>query len=158
MHGTDASVVTDALIRRLVAIGWLFAGAEIGFLLFQAERVRTVDGTRFSTAWDQRVEVMSFLLLPPNLVTLVPAAGMAVLAAVLVGAAPRSAWLDALLRLVAAIAITLVFVGVASIAEILSRVGQNDELDAVFLRLGGMSLAVGIALSCRFADRIGRTD
>ena len=65
------------LVQQLTIIGWLFLGGEFGFILFQMERVRTVDGTRFATAWDQRVEVLSFIMLPPNLIALVPAAAVA---------------------------------------------------------------------------------
>ena len=52
------------LVQQLTIIGWLFLGGEFGFVLFQMERVRTVDGTRFATAWGQRIEVLSFLMLP----------------------------------------------------------------------------------------------
>jgi hypothetical protein len=127
-------------------------GGEFGFILFQLERVRTVDGTRFATAWDQRIEVLSFVMLPPNIVALAPAAAVAVVGIFLAAGTVRSPWLDVLLRLVAGIAITLCFVGVAAIVEIGTRVGEL-ELDSIFLRLGGMSIAAGIALVCRVADR-----
>ena len=139
-----------ALVDRLTVVGWLLLGSEIGFLLFQLERVRTVDGTRFATAWDQRVEVLSFLMLPPNLAALAPAAGVAALTTWLAGS-DRSAWLDVLLRSVAGLSIALVFVGLASVIEIGQREGAL-ELDSIFLRLGGMSLAAGLALLCRTAD------
>ena len=150
MPGTEPAAEPVTLVHRLTTVGWLLLGGEIGFLLFQLERVRAVDGTRFATAWDQRIEVASFLVLPPNLVTLAPAAAVAVVTTFLAGS-ERGQWLDMLLRFVASIAITLFFIGFAAIVEIATRDGELD-LDSVFFRLGGMSLAAGIALLCRVAD------
>ena len=138
------------LVQQLTIIGWLFLGGEFGFILFQMERVRTVDGTRFATAWDQRVEVLSFIMLPPNLIALVPAAAVAA-ATVFLAGPRRSSWLDALLRVTAGIAITLIGVGIAAIVEVATRNGDVD-FDSIFLRLGGMSIAAGIAWLCRIAD------
>jgi hypothetical protein len=138
------------LVHQLTIVGWLLLGGEFGFILFQVQRVRTVDGTRFATAWDQRIEVLSFLMLPPNLATLAPAAAVAALTTYLAGR-ERSAWLDVLLRLVAGIAIVLAAVGVAAIAEVATRVGELD-LDSIFFRFGGISIAVGIAWLCRTVD------
>jgi hypothetical protein len=141
---------TAALVHHLTVIGWLFLGGEFGFVLFQMERVRSVDGTRFATAWDQRVEVMSFVMLPPNIIVLFPAAVMAALATYFAGPV-RSAWLDALLRVTAGMAIALIGVGMAAIVEVATRGGEVD-LDSIFLRLGGISIAAGIVWLCRAAD------
>ncbi len=149
--GTEARLTgRAALVQQLTVVGWLFLGGEFGFILFQMERVRSVDGTRFATAWDQRIEVLSFVMLPPNMVALVPAAVAGAGAAYLAGR-NRSSWLDVLLRVTAGIAIALVAVGIASIAEVATRSGDLD-LDPIFLRLGGMSIAAGIAWLCRIAD------
>jgi uncharacterized membrane protein len=151
--GSDADERSDlALIQQLTVVGWLLLGGQFGFILFQFERVRTVDGTRFATVWDQRIEVLSFLILPPNLIVLFPAAAVAIGTTWLAGSAQRDAWLDSLLRVVAGIAISMVFIGLAAIIEVATRIGQL-ELDSIFFRLGGMSLASGIALGCRLADQ-----
>ncbi|MFT7392779.1 MAG: hypothetical protein ACI83Y_000441 [Candidatus Azotimanducaceae bacterium] len=153
MPGSDAAERSDlALIQQLTVVGWLLLGGQFGFILFQFERVRTVDGTRFATVWDQRIEVLSFLILPPNLIVLFPAAAVAIGTTWLAGSAQRDAWLDSLLRVVAGIAISMVFIGLAAIIEVATRIGQL-ELDSIFFRLGGMSLAAGIALGCRLADQ-----
>ena len=153
MPGSDAAERSDlALIQQLTVVGWLLLGGQFGFILFQFERVRTVDGTRFATVWDQRIEVLSFLILPPNLIVLFPAAAVAIGTTWLAGSAQRDAWLDSLLRVVAGIAISMVFIGLAAIIEVATRTGQL-ELDSIFFRLGGMSLAAGIALGCRLADQ-----
>jgi hypothetical protein len=151
--GPDAAERSDlALVQQLTVVGWLLLGGQFGFILFQFERVRTVDGPRFATAWDQRIEVLSFLILPPNLMVLFPAAAVAIGTTWLAGSTQRGAWLDSLLRVVAGIAISMVFIGFAAIIEISTRNGQL-ELDSIFFRLGGMSLAAGIALGCRLADQ-----
>jgi hypothetical protein len=151
--GPDAAERPDlALIQQLTVVGWLLLGGQFGFMLFQFERVRTVDGTRFATAWDQRIEVLSFMMLPPNLMVLVPAAAVAIGTTWLAGAAQRGAWLDMLLRLVAGISVSMIFIGFAAVIEISTRLGRL-ELDSIFLRLGGMSLAAGVALGCRLVDQ-----
>ncbi len=150
MPGAEPVDDRVSLVRQLTLVGWLLLGGEFGFVLFQFERVRTVDGTRFATAWDQRVEVLSFLMLPPNAAALAPAVGVAAVAVWLAGP-ERGRWLDVLLRLVAGIAITMVFIGLASSVEIGARAGEV-ELDSIFLRLGGMSLAAGFAMLCRVVD------
>ena len=153
MPGSDAAERSDlTLVQQLTVVGWLLLGGQFGFILFQFERVRTVDGTRFATVWGQRIEVLSFLILPPNLMVLFPAAAVAIGTTWLAGSAQRGAWLDSLLRVVAGIAISMVFIGFAAIIEISTRIGQL-ELDSIFFRLGGMSLATGIALGCRLADQ-----
>ena len=89
-------------------------------------------------------------MLPPNLIALVPAAAVAT-ATVFLAGPRRSSWLDALLRVTAGIAITLIGVGIAAIVEVATRNGDVD-FDSIFLRLGGMSIAAGIAWLCRIAD------
>ncbi len=156
MPGTDPALTPDsraALIRSLTIAGWLLLGGSIGFIAFQLERVRDVGEQPFAGVWDQRIEVLSFLVLPPNLVVLAPAAFVAALATWLAGR-DREPWLSALLSGVAAIAITLGVVGVVSIVSIFVRdeTGPSD-FEGVFLRMGGVSLAAGLALICRTADR-----
>jgi hypothetical protein len=154
--GTDPALTPDsraALVRNLTIAGWLLLGGSIGFIAFQLERVRDVGEQPFASVWDQRIEVLSFLMLPPNLVVLAPAAFVAALTTWLAGR-DRDPWLGALLSGVAAIAITLGVIGVVSIVSILVRdeTGPSD-FEGVFLRMGGVSLAAGLALICRTADR-----
>ena len=144
-----------SLVRRLTVAGWLLLGGEIGFILFQLERARPADGTRFATAWAQRVEILSFIMFPSNATALAPAAAVAVATTLLAGR-DRGPWLVALLRFVAGLALLMILIGAASIVEIATRDGDDIDLDAVFLRLGGMSLAAGMAYLCRIADTESR--
>jgi hypothetical protein len=142
------------LVRNLTIAGWLLLGGSLGFIAFQLERVRGVGEQPFASVWDQRIEVLSFLMLPPNLVVLAPAVFVAAIATWLSGR-DREPWISTLLRLVAAIAITMGAIGVVSILSILTRdeTGPSD-IEGVMLRLGGICLAAGLAVICRTADRL----
>ncbi len=143
------------LVRNLTIAGWLLLGGPIGFVAFQFERVRSIGDQPFASVWDQRIEVLSFLMLPPNQVVLVPAIVVAV-AAVWLAGAERDNWLNTLLRLTAAFAITYVVIGLISIVSILARDDAGSfDTDSVFLRFGGVAMAAGLALVCRTADRLG---
>lgn len=155
MPGTEPGTAPDgsrtSLVDQLTLAGWLMLSGELGFILFQLQRIRTADGTRFATAWSQRIEVLGFTMLPPNLIMLAPAVAAATVAVFLSGQ-QRGPWLDMLLRVTAATSITMFFIGMVAIAEIFTRSG-DVELDAIFLRLGGMGLAAGFAVLCRAADQ-----
>ena len=62
----------STLLRNLTIAGWLLLGGPIGFVAFQFDRVRRIGDQPFASVWDQRIEVLSFLMLPPNQVVLVP--------------------------------------------------------------------------------------
>lgn len=142
------------LVRNLTISGWLLLGGCFGFIAFQLERVRGVGEQQFATVWDQRIEVLSFLMLPPNMVVLAPPVFVAAVAAWLAGA-ERDTWLSTLLRVTAAIGFTCMAIGVVSILSIvLSDEPGPSNIESVMLRLGGVSLAAGLALICRTADRI----
>ena len=154
MPGTELTPENRAgLVRNLTIAGWLLLGGPIGFVAFQFERVRSIGEQPFASVWDQRIEVLSFLMLPPNQVVLVPAIAVAV-AAVWLAGAERDVWLNTLLRLTAALAITYLVIGVISIVSILARDDAGSfDTDSVFLRLGGVAMAAGLAIICRTADR-----
>lgn len=141
------------IVRNLTIAGWLLLGGPIGFIAFQLDRVRRVGEQPFASVWDQRIEVLSFLMLPPNLVVLAPAVLVAATAVWVAGADPDP-WITTLLRLVAALAITFGVIGVISIVSI---VGRDDagtfDTDSVLLRIGGVAMAAGLAVICRTADR-----
>jgi hypothetical protein len=143
----------DDVVRRLTIAGWLLLGGAIGFISFQLERVRGVTTQPFASVWDQRIEVLSFLMLPPNLVVLAPAAFVAAITSWMAGD-DREVWLSTLLRLVAATAIVLATIGLVSIVSIIANDdGGPTDFESIFLRLGGLSMAAGLALVCRTADR-----
>ena len=154
MPGTELTPEHRAdLVRQLTVAGWLLLGGPIGFIAFQLDRVRRVGAQPFASVWEQRIEVLSFLMLPPNLAVLVPV--VLVAAAVTWLAGPeRDPWLKTLLLVAAGMAITFAAIGVVSIATIVLSDEPGDASDAgVFLRLGGVVMAAGLAMICRIADR-----
>lgn len=155
MPGTDLTPERRAdLVRQLTIAGWLLLGGPLGFVAFQLDRVRGVGEQPFASVWDQRIEVLSFLMLPPNLVALAPAVFVAALAGWLAGS-DRDPWLTTLLRLSAALAITFAVIGVVSITSIVLRDEAGSfDIEGMFLRLGGISLAAGLVVICRIADRV----
>ncbi len=141
------------LVRQLTIAGWLLLGGPIGFIAFQLDRVRRVGAQPFASVWEQRIEVLSFLMLPPNLAVLVPVVLVTAGATWLAGT-DRDPWLTTLLRLGAGLAISFAVIGVVSIATIVAADEPGDANDAgVFLRLGGVAMAAGLAMICRIADR-----
>lgn len=153
MPGTELTPERRAdLIRNLTVAGWLLLGGPIAFLAFQIDRVRSVTEQPFASLWDQRIEVLSFLMLPPNLVVLAPAVFVAAVASWLAGSEVE-AWLTTLLRVAAGLAITLGVIGVASIVSIMIRDEAGPvDVESLMLRLGGASFAAGLAIICRTAD------
>ena len=142
-------------MRRLTVAGWLLLGGQVGFVAFQLDRVRRIGDQPFASVWDQRIEVLSFLMLPPNQLVLVPAIAVAAIAIWMSGT-DRDVWLTTLLRFAAALAITFGVVGVISIASILARDDAGSfDTDSVFLRAGGIAMAAGLAVICRVVDRLG---
>ena len=154
MPGTELTPERRAdLVRNLTIAGWLLLGGPIGFVLFQLDRVRRIGSQPFASVWDQRIEVLSFLMLPPNQAVLVPVVFVAAVAIWLAGS-ESDAWLTTLLRLSAALAITFAIIGVISIVSILARDDAGTfDTDSVFLRFGGVAMAAGLAVICRTADR-----
>ncbi len=155
MPGTELTPERRAhLVRNLTIAGWLLLGGPIGFVLFQLDRVRRIGSQPFASVWDQRIEVLSFLMLPPNQAVLVPVVFVAAAAMWLAGS-DHDTWLTTLLRLSAALAITFAVIGVISIVSILARDDAGTfDTDSVFLRFGGIAMAAGLALICRTADRL----
>ena len=155
MPGTElTSDLRAALVRNLTIAGWLLLGGPVGFITFQFDRVRSVGEQPFASVWDQRIEVLSFLMLPPNLVALAPAVFVAALAVWLAGA-NRDPWLTTLLSICAGLAIAFAVIGVISIVSIIVRDEAGSfDIEGVFLRLGGLTMAAGLALVCRTADRL----
>ena len=155
MPGTELTPERRAdLVRSLTIAGWLLLAGSFGFIAFQLERVRGVGEQPFASVWDQRIEVLSFLMLPPNLTVLAPPVFVGAVAVWFAGS-DRDAWLSTLVRVAAALAITYVAIGLVSIASILlSDEPGPSEIESVMLRLGGVALAAGLALVCRTVDRL----
>ncbi len=154
MPGTELTPDRRAdLVRQLTIAGWLLFAGPVGFIAFQLERVRSVGPQRFATVWDQRIEVLSFTVLPPNLVVIAPMVFVTVVAAWLAGT-QRDTWLNTLLRIAAGLPITLAVIGVISMISIIVRENSGpSDAEGIMLRLGGIVMASGFVYLCRIADQ-----
>ena len=152
MNGTDDARLGGA-ITALTRVGvLLFAGWALW--LFQAMyRASQTAGTRFTSAFDERLEVLAFLTFPPNLSLLALAAAAAATATWLAGPT-QSLGLAILLRTVRwssnAVAATA---AVAVISEILREPFGTDTIETVAFRSGGMIAACGLSYLCLAAGR-----
>ena len=138
-----------ALLRALTTAGILCFAAWLLFLLRQLERVITVSEQRFAGPWDQRIEVLSFIVVPPNILLLVPSAICAVAATWLAGSAQE---LDQaiLLRIVRWAANLMI--GIAAISIISLIVNDNDNPN----RIGDIAVRVSGALIAAAIGQVGR--
>ncbi len=140
----DETTSRSDLIRALTTAGWFAFVAWLGFVFWVIGRVTRVSAQQFGGVWEQRIEVMSFIALPPNSVMLIPAALLASVAAWMSGPA-ESLSVAVLLRLVRWAAIGQVVVSAASIVSILvNETGSPTEVQDIGQRVSGvlMSLAV----------------
>ena len=91
--------------RALVTAGWLFTTAYVGLLAIEIRRAAAIRTSSFEDGvWGQRVEIISFITLPQNIMVLLPAAVATVAAAlVLEGVHPDDRPTDPWLRRLVAV-------------------------------------------------------
>jgi hypothetical protein len=143
----------ESVIRTLTTVGGLTFVGWLAFLLRQVALVRRVGPSQFDGVWEQRLEVLSFIVLPPNIVVLVPAAAAAATATWLAGPT-QELGLAILLRLVRWSATVLAVIGVLSIVKtLLSDFDSPSRLEDIALRAGGILIATAIIVLCRDAGR-----
>ena len=129
----------------LCYLGWLL------FLFVQMERVLRVGPQAFGGLWDQRIEVLSFIVLPPNILVLVPAAACAATATWLAGPS-QELDLAILLRLVrwsanlqAAIAV------VSAVNSALGGGNDPSRIGDIAIRVSAFVFALATSRFCRAA-------
>jgi hypothetical protein len=152
--GTDEPPAQPAsIIRTLTTVGGLAFVGWLAFVLRQSSLVRRVSASRFDGVWEQRLEVLSFIVLPPNIVVLAPAAAAAATATWLAGPT-QELGLAVLLRLIRWSATVLGVIGILSIVNtLLSDFDNPSRLEDIALRTGGILIATAIVVLCRDAGR-----
>lgn len=142
------------LLRALTTASWLTYAAWLMFLFRQVARATTVTAQQFGGVWDQRIEVMSFVVLPPNALILVPAAGAAATASWLAGA-DQTLDLAIQLRMIRWSAIFQGFLAVASILSIVvNETGSPTEAQDLSIRVAGLATCAAIAVLLRTIERL----
>jgi hypothetical protein len=144
--------------RAITTAGWLALASYFAIMIAQFRGALAVRSSSFEDGvWGQRVEQVSFVALPQNLVVLVPAAIAAVSAIVLMHAAERPPvpWSTQLVRVVAGTSYVVVGLAVLGIIDVFAqtpdRVGGSI---ALLNRLGGILLAAGIIRVCLESERV----
>lgn len=141
------------LIRALTSAGMLCYLAWILFFFRQVERAFRVSPQRFAGLWDQRLEVLSFVVLPPNIVIIIPAAACASAATWLAG--PAQEFDLAILLRLTRWTVNLLG-GIAAISAVSTFINDNGSPTHVgdaAIRVGGLLFAVAISQFCRIAGQ-----
>ena len=143
--------------RACVAAGWLVTGSFLLFLIGQIRRALAVKQASFEDGvWGQRVEQVSFVALPQNLVILVPAAAAAVGATwLMLGAGlDQVPWTRQLVRVIAGVSLVTIVLAVLGILDVFAQtpdwVGGSI---AVLNRVGGILMASAMIRVCLESER-----
>ncbi len=145
---------TGELIRALTVVGMLtYAGWVLWF--FQVvQRASRVGASRFASAWEQKIEALSFISFPPNIPVLAVAAAAAALATWLAGPT-QDLGLAILLRVIRWSANVVTVIAVLSVVSAVLGEGDGpDGAGTIAFRLGGASCAAAVSYLCL---TVGRT-
>jgi len=136
--------------------GWMFVIAYLFFIMWQVRRAFLItEGSFEDGLWWQRIEQISFLSLPQNLMVLVPAAAAAAIGSVIVRDLVDHSviHLAQLVRIVAGLGYVVILIALLGIAGIFFRNADSvGDLAAFVLRLGGIAMSVGIIRICLEAE------
>jgi len=143
--------------RALSFAGWMFVAAYLGFITWQVRRAFAIRQGSFEDGlWWQRIEQISFLTLPDNLMVLVPAAAAGAIGTVLVRGVVDSSVLSIaqLVRVVAGLGYVVIAIAALGIIGIFFRNPDSvGDLAAFVLRLGGIAMATAMIRICLEAER-----
>jgi hypothetical protein len=142
----------------LTTAGWLVLAAYLLLLIAQIRRAFAVTVSSFEDGvWGQRIETVSFVTLPQNLVILVPAAAAGVAAVMLLRDAPlqlQGSWARQLVRVVAGLCYVVVVLAVLGIVDVLMQTPDSvGGTSAILTRVGGILMAIGMIRVCLEAER-----
>ena len=142
----------------LTTAGWLVLAAYLLLLIAQVRRAFAVTVSSFEDGvWGQRIELVSFVALPQNLVILVPAAAAGVAAVTLLRDTPEAlqgSWARQLVRVVAGLCYVIVALAVLGILDVLMQTPDSvGGTSAILTRVGGILMAIGMIRVCLEAER-----
>jgi hypothetical protein len=144
----------------LTTAGWLALSAYLLFLIGQIRRAIAVRVGSFEDGvWGQRIELVSFVTLPQNLVILAPAAAAGAGAMVLLRDLPdelQGSWARQLVRIVAGLGYVAVALAVLGIVDVLWQTPDSvGGTSAILNRVGGILMAIALVRVCSEAERTG---
>ena len=143
--------------RALAFAGWMFVTAYLGYIAWQVRRALAItEGSFEDGLWWQRIEQISFLSLPQNVMVLVAAAASAVVGTVLVRGVVDSAVLSLaqLVRVVAGLGYVVILIaGLGIVGNFFRNPDTVGDLAAFVLRIGGIAMSVAVIRLCLEAER-----
>jgi hypothetical protein len=145
---------TGDLIRALTAVGMLTYGGWVLWFFQVVQRASRIGASRFASAWEQKIEALSFISFPPNIPILAVAAAAAALATWLAGPT-QDILLAVLLRVIRWSANVVTVIAVLSVVVVIIGEAEGpDRLGTIAFRLGGALCAAAVSYLCL---AVGRT-
>jgi hypothetical protein len=143
--------------RTLTTAGWLFVLAYLTFVTSTVRRVIAITQSSFEDGvWGQRIEILSFVGLQQNVIMLVPAAGAAIAATIVLrGVLDRSdIWLAQLTRVVAGLSYVIILLAALGMIGVFFQTPDSTgDLEALLGRAGGVLMSVAMIRLCLAAER-----
>ena len=148
--------------RAMTTAGWLVLIGYLGTVVLQIDRARRTTEAAFDDGvWGQRIEQVSFVAIPQNIVILLGAAIVAV-GAVIVGRgtlADADVWLDRLVRIVAGTAFVAMLLAVIRMLDVIVRdPDTGGDLPDIVSRASGIAIGIAVVRLCLAAERTRFTD
>src|SRR3954447_5584339 len=142
----------------LTTAGWLVLIAYLLLLVAQIRRAFAITVGSFEDGvWGERIETISFVTLPQNLVVLVPAAAAGVAAVLLLHDTSielQGSWARQLVRIVAGLCYVLIALASLGIIDVLAQTPDAvGGTAAILTRIGGILMAIAMIRVCLEAER-----
>ena len=143
--------------RAMTTAGWLVLIGYLGIVVLQIDRARRTTEAAFDDGvWGQRIEQVSFVAIPQNIVILLGAAIVAV-GAVIVGRgtlADADMWLDRLVRVVAGTAFVAMLLAAVRMLDVIVRdPDTGGDLPDIVSRASGIAIGIAVVRLCLAAER-----
>jgi len=141
------------VVHTLTTVAGLCLAGWAAFLLRQISFARRVADSQLADEWERRIEILSFLVVVPNVAIFVPAAVAAATATWLAGPTQELP-LAIILRLVRWSSALLVAIGVVSIfSSLINEVDSPAIVEEIAAPVGGILVASAMYIMCRDAGR-----
>lgn len=142
----------------LTTAGWLVLAAYLLLLIAQIRRAFAITLSSFEDGvWGERIETISFVTLPQNLIILVPAAAAGVTAVMLLSDSPtevQGSWARQLVRIVAGLCYVVIALAGLGIIDVLAQTPDAvGGTAAILTRIGGILMAIAMIRVCLEAER-----
>ncbi len=142
--------------RATGVAGWLFLLAYLGVVTGIVRRAASLNSGSFEDGlWWQRVEIISFVALPQNVVVLVPAVAAGVVGTVVARSIIDQSVirLRQLVRVAAGTCYVVIVLGALGIIGVFVRNSDAvGDLEPLLGRIGGILMAVGMIKLCLEAE------